>query len=517
MTYQQKTWTFTGRVWCSEGYVLKIVLINPPQTIYPKSTSPSAGPPLGLLYIAGMLDTSADDLVLLDAMIEDPCSTMHEDGSVTLGMTQDQIAERIAGLDPDIVAITNPFTPQIDNAYRTAESVKCVGRDIVTIIGGPHVTIKPEEVLKECTALDIAVIGEGEFTFRDIVNTLREGRDLSGIKGIAYRFGDKIVLNERREFVSDLDDIPFPAYGLADMDRYFASGLRTRASSRARPVSLITSRGCPFNCIFCSIHLHMGRKWRAHSVRYVLDHIAYLVDRYQIDHIHFEDDNLTFDRQRFESILDGLLGRDLKISWDTPNGVRADLLDFELIRKMKSAGCAGLTIGIESGVQTTLEKIIHKKLRLEKVVEVAGFCKTLNLPLNGFYIIGFPGETRQDMQKTVDFAVFLKKNYNVGMNLFIAAPFFGTDLYNLCEEQGYFSREVTPVSLAVAVQYWGTGLIRTSEFSETDVKKISDSAMKKYSRLAVRDYLKNPASTIRMALLHPKDACRFIANLLGKK
>ena len=151
---------------------------------------------------------------------------------------------------------------------------------------------------------------------------------------------------------------------------------------------MITSRGCPYDCTFCSIHLHMGKRFRAHSVTNVLRHIELLVSQYGVRHIHFEDDNLTLNRSRFSDLLDGLLAVQFDITWDTPNGVRADLLPKELIAKSKESGCTHLVMGVESGKQANLDRIVKKKLDLQQVERTAHACKELGLDLGAFFIIG---------------------------------------------------------------------------------------------------------------------------------
>jgi magnesium-protoporphyrin IX monomethyl ester (oxidative) cyclase len=164
----------------------------------------------------------------------------------------------------------------------------------------------------------------------------------------------------------------------------------------------------------------MGREFRAHSAPYVLDHIQYVVEKYRIKNIFFEDDNLTFDINRFEAICDGIIERKIKIGWETPNGVRADRLNMELLKKMKRSGVKSVFVGVESGDQQILDRVVCKSLDLKKVVEFAKNAQELGLKTGGFYIIGFPGETKQNMQRTVDIALEMKRKYDMGMHLFAA-------------------------------------------------------------------------------------------------
>ena len=234
---------------------------------------------------------------------------------------------------------------------------------------------------------------------------------------------------------------------------------------------MVTSRGCPFNCCFCAVHLHMGQGFRAHSAQYVLNHIQHVVDKYKVKNIFFEDDNLTLDLKRFEAICDGIIERKIKIGWETPNGVRADCLSVNLLRKMKQSGCKSVFVGVESGDQQILDKIICKSLDLNRVVEFAKNAKEIGLKTGAFYIIGFPGETKENMQHTVNFALGLKRDYDVGMHLFMATPSYGTRLYEDCKAKGYIDVNLAWNAFAQARQPKGMPLITTSDFAPEELRR----------------------------------------------
>jgi len=327
--------------------------------------------------------------------------------------------------------------------------------------------------LEDTNSVDFAVIGEGEYTMLDILKYHEGKLDINNIEGVAYRKNNDIILNPRKKFIENLDDIPFPAYHLVDMETFTnPKKVRQRSTKHLREISMITSRGCPYNCIFCSIHLHMGKVWRAHSQEYIIKHIEHVIENYGIEHIHFEDDNLTLDTKRFEDIINSIIEKDIKFSWDTPNGIRADRLTIELLKKMKKAGCTNLTIGVESGDQFILDNIIDKHLRLEDVIKTAKMCKALDMPLSAFFVIGFPGEKKENMEKTLQFAAMLEKEYYVKPSVMIATPLYGTRLYKICKEKGYLVKELTSRSLSEGTQIHGTGLIKTEDFTPKEVKKL---------------------------------------------
>jgi anaerobic magnesium-protoporphyrin IX monomethyl ester cyclase len=494
---------------------MKILLINPPQTFFPGSDPPAANLPLGLMYIAAVLDEAEYNVEILDAFMTD--SPFRKKGDTTeVGMLYERIKEEIQRRKPDIVGIANPFTSQVEHAIRVADIVKEVDPTILTVVGGPHVTVVPTEFLEEAKNVDIVAIGEGEYTMVDIVSFFEGNKKIDDIEGIAHRRNGKVVLNSPRQFIEDLDELPYPAYHLVDMEQYLNPKTIEYRSFQKRALSMITSRGCPFNCSFCSVHLHMGKTFRAHSVDYVVDHIEHLVNEYRVKMIYFEDDNLTFDIKRFEAICDKIIERDIKFQWETPNGVRADYLTLELLKKMKKTGCQSVFVGIESGDQYILDNIIGKSLKLENVIEFAKMCKKIGLKTGAFYIIGFPGETKETMRNTLKFALMLKRKYDVGMHLLFATPSYGTRLYEECQKKGYIRGSLTPRAFAEVRQNWGLPLIETENFTAMDVKELASWAMKRYRRLSIINYIKNPKKTLKTALNQPNLVGKFIKSLQSR-
>jgi radical SAM superfamily enzyme YgiQ (UPF0313 family) len=237
---------------------------------------------------------------------------------------------------------------------------------------------------------------------------------------------------------------------LINLEDYFSLRKRgfvdrpiVRGTGAERAVSIVTSRGCPFRCVFCSIHLHMGRKWRAHSVEYVLHHVDFLVDKYGVRHIHFEDDNISSNVHRFRGILDGLIKRGTRVTWDTPNGIRVDTLTRDVLAGCKASGCVYLVFGVESGNQRVLDEIVEKRLDLQAVERVAKWCKEFSLDTGSFFVIGFPGETRQDMKDTVGYALRLQRRYDVNPALFVAIPYPGTVLERIFSERNLLRKELS--------------------------------------------------------------------------
>jgi len=491
---------------------MKVLLINPPQTFYLGSEQPAGNLPLGLMYIAAVLERAGYKTEILDAFMTD-CSFQKNGETINVGMPFEQIKKEICRRKPDIVGIAGPFTCQIENSLKISNLTKQVDPGILTVVGGPHVTTVPKGFLEEAKNVDIAVTGEGENTMLDIAQYFEGKKQLSEILGIAYRKNGEVTLNSSRPFIKNLDNLPYPAYDLVDMEQYLSPKKIGYRSFRNRAISMITSRGCPFNCCFCSVHLHMGREFRAHSASYVLNHIQYVVEKFNVKNIFFEDDNLTLDLARFEAICDGLISKKISIGWETPNGVRADCLNLNLLKKMKESGCQSVFFGVESGDQQILDNVICKSLDLNRVVDVAKICRDIGLKTGAFYIIGFPGEKKENMQKTVDFALRLKRDFDVGMHLFFATPSFGTRLYDECKAKGYIQENLTWNSFAEARQPKGMPLISTEDFTPEEVKEIAAKALQEYQKLSLLNHIKNPRKALKTAFEQPQLILKYVKNL----
>lgn len=454
---------------------MKILLIDPPTIHLKGSDNPRAYFPLGLLSIAGVLKRENYNVEIYDTKVSG--NIYINSNIIHFGDNWNIVDRRIREYNPDIVGISNLFSSQWTNALKIAQITKEIDKGILTIVGGPHASVKPDDFLKD-GYVDFVVLGEGEYTIIDLLGQLKEKKsDFREIKGIAFRENGQIIVNERREFIKDLDALPFPAYELVDVENYFLlqkKGFGSRPlGAGERAVSLFTSRGCPYKCVFCSINLSLGKKFRAHSAGYVLNLIEMLIKKYQVNFIHFEDDNFTFNKVRFNNIMDGILTKKIKIKWGTPNGVRADTLnDEDLLFKMKSAGCAYLNIGIESGDQKILDTVINKQLDLDVVISIAQKCHKLNIRLSAFFVVGFPGETIQNIKNTLKFALMLQRKYDVFPFVSYATPLIGTRLYDIAQKGGYLTKDINAMTLLLATHHQGEPLIKTNEFTPKRLKRM---------------------------------------------
>jgi magnesium-protoporphyrin IX monomethyl ester (oxidative) cyclase len=500
---------------------MRVCLIIPPRYYYKNSfkagEGADVGVPVGLLTIAAVLEKGGHEVKVIDCLVDRRAEEKKiDDKLASYGLLPRELRKEIEEFRPSVVGISNMFSAQIMAAVETAHLVKMIDSSIKVVVGGAHVSVKGEEFLEQNDSVDFAIVAEGEYTMLELLEAVEGKRLLRDVKGLIYKENGRAIRNHDREFIEPLDELPFPAYHLVDMEAYLSASKRkmySRDTEEDRAITMITSRGCPFNCVFCSVHIHMGKRWRPHSADYVVRHIKLLVDRYNVKQIHFEDDNISASRKRMHELLDKMMEQDINVKWDTPNGIRADTLDEPLLRKMKKAGCKGLKIGIESGDQYVLDNIIKKNLRLEKVVEIAKLCRKIGIPLGAFYIIGFPGETVKNMENTARFAKMLYRKYGVKQwGAAHATPLYGTELYRICKEQGLLVGEVTPEELSTSGLPFTNSLIKTKDFSQKDLDRIN--------RMMVRemyiDYLRHPLKTVRLLFKIRKRVATKIKDIIKK-
>jgi anaerobic magnesium-protoporphyrin IX monomethyl ester cyclase len=403
---------------------MKVLLIYPPTTVY--GEDPSKGGqvvPLGLAYLAAVCEQNQYETRILDFSASDNIEENPDDDSIYYGTPAEEIKKQIKEFAPDIVGIQCMYTAYANDAYAVARVVKEINSETLVVMGGAHASSCPEAVL-ENPQVDLAVIGEGEATFLDIISRYGSQKSLSGILGTAARVNGKMVINPPRPYIDDIDTIPFPARHLLPLERYIEKF--KNAPFNMRPATfVITSRGCPCNCRFCSIKSVWGRTWRCHSPKRVVDEIEQVVRDYGVGEIHFVDDNISTKIERLVAICDELLRRKLDIKWATPNGIAIWTLTNEALNRMKKSGCYRLTFGIETACEATRKYIRKQHASMEKMKQIIAYANRLGIWTISTFILGFPQETREDIEETVGFA--LKSDLDFAF-FFLPMPFPNTDL-----------------------------------------------------------------------------------------
>lgn len=381
----------------------RILLVNP----YPYYASGIGDvtmyPPLGLAYIAAVLERAGHECRIIDANV--------------LAIGTKDTAKEIHSFGPDILGIS----ANVATARAALELVAETEGPFLKVCGGPYPTSMPAKFLSE---FDVVVRGEGEMAFLDIAS----GVPLRMIDGISYSRGKKIINNRQRALMENLDALPMPAYHLLPpLSRY-------RAISRKKPVApIMTSRGCPYQCIYCTKNM-FGPRFRARSPENVIDEVRYLVNELGARQIDVLDDNFTFDMRRASLILDGIIKEKLDIAINCQVGVRADRMTPGLVGLMRRAGVFKAGIGVESGDPCVLKRI-GKHLELSKVVKAVGLLRQNGIIVQTFFMLGLPYDTEESMRKTIDFAKRLDPHI---ASFSVTTPFPGTPLHEIVSKEGRF-------------------------------------------------------------------------------
>jgi radical SAM superfamily enzyme YgiQ (UPF0313 family) len=365
------------------------------------------GIPIGLAYIAPIASRNGHSVEILDLALEqDP---------------EEVLRTKLEERNWELVGISC-MTAEWEGAQSAARFVKAFDPGIKTLFGGQHPTIDPEEVLGEDCA-DLICMGEGEGTFEELLNVLEQDGDIGTIKGLAFKDENgEVKKTPPRPAIEDVDSIPVPAYHLLNLDRYAVAESARHTPKYKRAIQIFTSRGCPWHCTYC--HDLFGKKFHPRSPEHVLAEIRTLYEDYRIQEFMIEDDIFNFDMDRAKKICDLIIESKMEIALQFGNGVRLERLDEELIEKLAAAGTHHMCIAIESA-SPRIQRLMRKNLKLFQVKDVLRWCKRYGIETLGFFMIGFPSETVEEIKMTIRYAC----NSEFDEALFsIVIPYPGTEM-----------------------------------------------------------------------------------------
>jgi radical SAM superfamily enzyme YgiQ (UPF0313 family) len=393
---------------------MKILLITPPGRSLLSFNYPV--PPLGILYLASSIRNDGNhEVSVLDCFAK--------------RISLRKLLRIIKRDSIDVLGIS--FTTDARfAAFDTADAVKKVFPQLTIIGGGPHATVAAEDTLNHVKSFDICVRVEGEITLVEVLNALEQGKALDTVNGITFRSGNRIVTNPPRKVIPKLDNIPFPAWDMINLNTYSQHKRGYFRRDRELTASVISNRGCPGNCAFCYNNQVWGRIVRVRGVENFIDEVEELYNKYGVRHFRFSDDTFNITVKRVIDICDEIVRRGLKFSWECH--LRVDKVSLEMLEKMKQTGCFLVTYGVESVNDETLHGLIDKKITVEQVEQLAAWCKKIEMSFVGGYIISFPDETLEDMYNTVN---HMKKiGGRAGLNILRIYP--GTRIEQIAKERG---------------------------------------------------------------------------------
>ncbi|MBI5676806.1 MAG: B12-binding domain-containing radical SAM protein [Nitrospirae bacterium] len=439
-------------------------------------------PPMGLLYLASYLKANTNyEIKILDLR----ANKIPIEGKIT----------EIKSWRPDVVGITGLSIEwtgfkQVTNAVRDA-----LGEETVIVAGGPHATIFKNMVLKR-TPVKYVVKGEGEETFMELLHAIEKSEKIENIKGLVIRKnGGEIVETQDRESIKDLDSIPFPEYELLSMEDYFKNPhFHGNLNKYNRVLPILTSRGCPFRCNFC-FHA-MGYKFRARSAENVLGEIDWLVNRYGVKELQIEDDTFNFNIQRAKEIMKRIIQNNYRLSFVFPSGIKFELVDEELMTLFKQAGVYRIHYGIETAVPR-VQKIVNKPINLERLNSVIELTDRANISSHGFFMMGFPTETEEEIMQTI---IYATQSRLATANFSILKTFPGTPFGDR-----YLKGE----------QSFDDDFAFSYDSTSTNFSAVPDVRLKQLQKMAMKRFYLRPDRIWRIFRTSPNKKNLFTRNLLA--
>lgn len=392
---------------------MKVLLACPNDSPLAASFSEKGGisVPLGLAYLGVYVrDLSGIDLVGFD--------------NNALKLQPEDYCEIIRREAPDVVAISM-MTATVYTAWEMARVVKEVAPDAVVVAGGMHCSALPESALQE-SAIDYGIVGEGEEPFRELLIALQEKRNPTGIRNLVHRRNGQIVVNPRRPPISDIDSIPFPARDLFDSSKYSMNV--NRRATLAKSTTMLTGRGCPYGCIFCSKSIY-GRNFNQRSPQNVIDEMK-MIEREGYGEVLIVDDTFTVNKRWVLEFCRLFRSQKLRVKWNCH--ARVNTIDEEVAQAMKQAHCTGMAFGIESGNPEMLKKI-DKRITLEEAGRAVSLCRKYEISSLCSYIFGHPGDTRETINDTLRVALELDSDY---ANFCVLVPMPGSRIFDDLLEKG---------------------------------------------------------------------------------
>ena len=419
---------------------------------------------LGLGYLGAYAEHHGHSVSIIDSFADgiDRRTEIEIGGKrcYIFGLTAEETTQRIP-VDSDFIGISCPFNSQAFMVDIFAAEIKKRFPNVPILLGGPYAISSPKEAALKPN-IDIVIIGEGEIPLIDLLS----GKNPSDIQGIIFRNNNNEVIdNGLAPVVANMDDLPFPARHLLPMDKYFKRS--QRGLSKAKAISITTSRGCPFACEFCALHNlenDYAKRFRARSPENVMKEVDQLIEEYGDIILEFEDDNILILKDRAKKLFSLLSERNVK--WAIHSGVMINLIDEEVLIKFKESGCVQLNIALESGNKKIL-KAMNKPVNLDHALEVVQLCKRLGINTTAFVLVGYPGETNETFQETIE---FLKRMKSYGLNAiapFVVNAHISTPLYEKSMERGYLRNMEGDVMNAGTESI----CIETESFDEKTVKQ----------------------------------------------
>lgn len=479
---------------------MEILLFN--QYFTSKKNSPEinlATLPLNLLHLASFLETKNLECRIYELGIFNPQNAISENNRLRFGISDEKITEIIKKEKPKIIGLGCMYSRHYIDIIYAARLIKKINPSIKVVTGGNHATAFWEMIIKE-PSFDFVVRGEGELTFYELCENILAGKkDFSYIRGIAYKKNGAVVKTPDRELVANLDDLPMINYDFLDVRKYVES-VYSFYFIRPPVIGIISSRGCPGRCVYCTVRAVWGRTWRGKSPKRTVDEIELLHKKYGINEFSFLDDSASVNKVRWNAICDEIINRGLDIKWTTPNGIAHWTLDKPSLLKMKKAGCYRITFGIESG-NPEIRNFLGKPYPLSQAKELIQYANKIGMWTICTNIFGFPYETKEQMEDTIRFAKKSDTDFAMFYALF---PQVTSDVYEYFKREGlvdfdyiFNENEFDENKYEEMFQMLSHGGAPTKYFSSDEIKQIQKEAFRSFIIHRALTFLANPLHLIR--------------------
>ena len=388
-------------------------------------------PSIGIAYLAGTAKAAGHDVVVVDAFGEAPYKATRLPGTNLLihGITAEEIAERVP-TDVDLIGVSCMYSNEWVYYREVLGRLAISHARIPVVIGGEHVTADPEYSLRQCPQVHCAVLGEGETTLANLIDDVTAGvpLDRSRVQGIAFVNSDgAFVKTEAQARIRSIDEIPLPSWDESPLENYLANGLGM-AARRGRNMPMLASRGCPYQCTFCSNPNMWGLQWLPRDPRLVLDEMKHWIDKYRVTHIEFYDLTTIVKKSWIMEFTDLLLQENLGVTWALPSGTRSEALDAEVVDRLYRSGCRDLTYAPESGSPETLKRI-KKKVHIPKMLASMTAAARHGIFIKANMILGFPGQTMKEVAESYWFMVRMAWAGVRDVAVFPFVPYPGSELF----------------------------------------------------------------------------------------
>ncbi|MGH7812497.1 MAG: B12-binding domain-containing radical SAM protein [Candidatus Binataceae bacterium] len=417
----------------------KVTLVRPPGTKFKSYQQIIVAPPIGIAYLAGSLRAAGHQVSVIDALGEapfrrEPCFNGRW---VATGLSIGEIVARIP-LDTEMIGVSCMFSQDWPYTRKVIETIRRSFPRALIVAGGEHITALPLFILDTCPEIDVCVLGEGEETIVEVANCVASGADLSAglnqLKGTAVRRGGKAVVNPERARLKDVEAIPRPAWDLIPIGTYLDHSLGCGVS-RGRPMPILATRGCPYQCSFCSSPSMWTTRWGAREPAKVLDEIQEYIERYKATDLEFYDLTALMKKEWILTFARLIEERGLKFTWQLPQGTRSEALDAEVCQALYRTGCRNLTYAPESGSPEALKRI-KKRVSLDKMLASMRAARREGIFPKANIIIGFPDETRREVWQTVAFLARMGWAGVYDVWVYIFSPYPGSELFKQLRERG---------------------------------------------------------------------------------